>query len=441
MSNKIFTDDEIELLKNNQYVKNVSCKGITYERVFKKIFVKEYMDGLSNFEIFEKYGFDVVVLGSDRIKSSSSRWRAAYELNGELGLNDTRKENPGRPRTKDLTPEEHIARLKAKIALQDEQIKLLKKLDRKERSVKRTLYPSEIYEMIKSVIIENNLSNQISFLCKETGVSRSGYYRYWSTKAITSRVNMSTNEETRLLNIRYIFNQHKGKVGSKQIKMILENDFNIIYNLKSIKRIMRKYDLKCVIRKARPYAKQLKATKEHRTFDNVLERKFTHEAPYKTLLTDITYLKCRNKFLYLSVIMDSNTSEVLAYKLSESLKIDFVLDTILELDYSILHKDALIHSDQGVHYTSPKFSKLVSSIGLKQSMSRRGNCWDNAPMESFFGHFKDNVTTKYFEEIEDVKEAVDAYIRYYNNNRYQWNRKKMTPVQYRNHLIENVSFL
>ena len=89
--------------------------------------------------------------------------------------------------------------------------------------------------MIKSVIIENNLNNQISFLCKETGVSRSGYYRYWSTKAITSRENMITEEESRLFNIRNIFNKHKGKVGSKQIKMILENDLNIIYNLKSIK--------------------------------------------------------------------------------------------------------------------------------------------------------------------------------------------------------------
>ena len=155
---------------------------------------------------------------------------------------------------------------------------------------------------------------------------------------------------------------------------------------------MRKYELKCVIRKARPYAKQLKATKECRTFENILERKFTHEVVYKTLLTDITYLKCRNKFLYSSAIIDSNTSDVLAYKLSESLLIDLVLETILELDDSILHKDALIHSDQGVHYTSLKFSKLVSSIGLKKSIFRRGRCWDNAPMESFFDYFKDNVT-------------------------------------------------
>ncbi|WP_460289444.1 IS3 family transposase, partial [Clostridium sp. CTA-7] len=93
------------------------------------------------------------------------------------------------------------------------------------------------------------------------------------------------------------------------------------------------------------------------------------------------------------------------------------------------------HSDQGAHYTSPKFQKLVKDCGLGQSMSRRGNCWDNAPQESFFGHFKDEVNIKPCQTLEDLRNEIDQYMTYYNEYRYQWNLKKMTPVQYRNHLL------
>jgi putative transposase len=100
-----------------------------------------------------------------------------------------------------------------------------------------------------------------------------------------------------------------------------------------------------------------------------------------------------------------------------------------------LTKDAFIHSDQGVHYTSPIFQKLLKKKGLGQSMSRRGNCWDNAPQESFFGHFKDELDISSCKSIKDVKAKIKNYITYYNNYRYQWNLKKMTPVQYKNHLL------
>ncbi|SDN76862.1 Integrase core domain-containing protein, partial [Paenibacillus sp. yr247] len=94
-----------------------------------------------------------------------------------------------------------------------------------------------------------------------------------------------------------------------------------------------------------------------------------------------------------------------------------------------------IHSDQGSHYTSPKYQELLKQKGLGQSMSRRGNCWDNAPQESFFGHMKDHVDHRNCSSLGELQREIDRYIRYYNNNRYQWGLKKMTPVQYRNHLL------
>ncbi|SHJ63929.1 Integrase core domain-containing protein, partial [Hathewaya proteolytica DSM 3090] len=117
---------------------------------------------------------------------------------------------------------------------------------------------------------------------------------------------------------------------------------------------------------------------------------------------------------------------------------DIVLDTLHKLKNNRnvkLTKDAFIHSDQGIHYTSPAFQKLVKKYKLGQSMSRRGNCWDNAPQESFFGHFKDETYIKPCKTLEELKREIKQYMIYYNNYRYQWNLEKMTPVQYRNHLL------
>jgi len=101
-----------------------------------------------------------------------------------------------------------------------------------------------------------------------------------------------------------------------------------------------------------------------------------------------------------------------------------------------LAEGAFIHSDQGVHYTSPHFQKLVKKMGLGQSMSRRGNCWDNAPQESFFGHFKDEIDMKSCETLEDVKREIKSYMTYYNHYRGQWNLKRMTLAEYRRHLLQ-----
>ena len=120
---------------------------------------------------------------------------------------------------------------------------------------------------------------------------------------------------------------------------------------------------------------------------------------------------------------------------------DFATGTLLKLKKNKNFKkvkDALIHSDQRTHYTNPDFQKLVKKLGLRQSISRRGNCWDNAPQESFFGHFKDEATIKACMNLDDLKREIKQYMTYYNHYRYQWNLKKMTPVQYqyRDHLLK-----
>lgn len=202
---------------------------------------------------------------------------------------------------------------------------------------------------------------------------------------------------------------------------------------------MRKYNIECPIRKANPYRRMMKATREHTVVPNILNREFKQDLVGKVLLTDITYLTYgASNRAYLSTIKDASTNEILSYQLSNSLTLDIATETIKKLmknHKNLLNKDAFIHSDQGVHYTSPRFQKLLKKYKIGQSMSRRGNCWDNAPQESFFGHMKDEIDLKSYSTFEELEASIDNYMDYYNNYRYQWGLKKLAPVQYRNQLI------
>jgi transposase InsO family protein len=270
-------------------------------------------------------------------------------------------------------------------------------------------------------------------------VSYSGYYNYISTRSQYLREQRDNRDEAVRDTILNAYNFKGRKKGARQIKMTLEGTFGIVYNLKRIRRIMKKYDIFCPIRKANPYRRMMKATKEATILPNLLNRNFKQGIPGRVLLTDISYLSYSNsKRAYLSTVKDSSTNEILAYNVSDSLKLDIATDTILKLKKNIkikLTEDAFIHSDQGVHYTSKVFQNLVKNCGLGQSMSRRGNCWDNAPQESFFGHFKDEAHIKSCKTLEELKKEIKKYMTYYNNYRGQWNLNKMTPVQYRNHLV------
>lgn len=304
------------------------------------------------------------------------------------------------------------------------------------------LTPSLRYRLIRTVIEKYHLQRMVSVLCETAEVSKSGYYRYWSTSAIHSRTKKEQVDEEIGVYIRRAFQFKKRNKGARSIKMTLQGQFQIMWNLKRIRRIMKKYDIVCPHRRANPYKRMMKATHEHRTMPNLLQRNFKQGIPGKVLLTDITYLSYgQGKRAYLSTIKDSSTNEILAYHVSERMTMDLATNTLLHLQKNRKFKkshDAFIHSDQGTHYTHPDFQKKVKRMGLGQSMSRRGNCWDNAPQESFFGHFKDETSLKSYATLDEVKREVKAYMTYYNHYRYQWNLKRMTPVQYRDHLLEAV---
>lgn len=232
------------------------------------------------------------------------------------------------------------------------------------------------------------------------------------------------------LKIKEVFDRGKGKYGWRSIKMRLPE-----MNHKKIKRIMRKYGLKTKVRKKNPYKHIWKERLEHSVFPNELNREFKQYLPLKFFCTDITYLPFQNRFAYLSVVKDIASGEVAAWNLSLNMEVTLVTDTIKSLALDS-YEEVLIHSDQGFHYTNPDYIAILKDLKVTQSMSGKGCCIDNAPIESFFGHLKDELDYKSCTSFEELYLKVREYMRYYNHERKQWTRNRMSPIEYRNYLLK-----
>jgi len=297
------------------------------------------------------------------------------------------------------------------------------------------------YAIIEQVVQrEDNLLN-IKWLCETAGVSRSGYYHYLQTSDLRNQREQRDREDFELILVAY---KHRGyDKGARGIYMhLLHMDPPVNMNLKKIRRLMKKYGLFCPIRKANPYRRMAKALKTDQIADNLLNREFEMHGARAILLTDITYIiNGKAPRCYMSTIIDACTKELLAWVLSESLEIDFVLETVniaIEKHGIEMNAETLIHSDQGVHYTSVQFRTLLKDKELRQSMSRKANCWDNAPQESFFGHMKDELDISWCTTAEDIYMVINDWTDYYNNERYQWDLAKLAPVEYYEYLKTGV---
>ena len=283
---------------------------------------------------------------------------------------------------------------------------------------------------------EDNMLN-IKWLCETAGVSRSGYYHYLQTADLREQREQQDRADFELILIAY---NHRGySKGARGIYMrILHMDPPVHMNVKKIRRLMKKYGLFCPVRKANPYRRMAKALRTDAVADNLLKREFEEHGPRTILLTDITYIiNGKAPRCYMSTIIDACTKELLAWVLSESLEIDFVLETveIAIANYGIeMNTETMIHSDQGAHYTSVQFRSLLKDKELRQSMSRRANYWDNAPQESFYGHMKDEIDISECETYEQILAVITDWADYYNNERYQWDLAKLAPAEYYKYL-------
>lgn len=267
----------------------------------------------------------------------------------------------------------------------------------------------------------------VTTLIKLTEVSRSGYYKWLKRKGYNDR---DRKDEELFPYFQELFRISSETYGRERMKGELESEYGLIVNEKRVSRIMKKYGFQCKIRR-----KRFRNRKQpHGNVPNLLNQNFKAMRPGLKFAIDITYievLKGPQRWGYACAIKDLFNGEIVSHATGTSQDLKLVYRALEGLKKTRFEKGAILHSDQGVQFTNRGYSKRLENMGLTQSMSRRGNCWDNACIENFFGHLKcEMYCFSQPETAVEVQQAVDAYIDYYNNKRYQ---KKLatSPIKYR----------
>jgi putative transposase len=235
--------------------------------------------------------------------------------------------------------------------------------------------------------------------------------------------------------INRVYHGHKGRFGYRRIALQLKRD-GIDINHKTVLRLMREMCLKSLIRikKYRSYRGDL-----GKIAPNILNREFKAEEPVQKWATDVTEFRVRDKKLYLSPIIDLFNQEVISYEITDRPVFKGVMDMLKKaLPRAKGASQLVLHSDQGWQYQMPKYQQLLKENGITQSMSRKGNCLDNAAIENFFGTLKSELfyLTEYG-SIDQLKKDIKDYIRYYNNKRIKLNLNGMSPMEYRAHYYKS----
>jgi transposase InsO family protein len=265
---------------------------------------------------------------------------------------------------------------------------------------------------------------------KRFGISRSNYYAILKNSSYgMAEAVRKEKDDADIELIKDVIAYRGYPKGTRMVSMMMKRLKGVNMGRKKVQRLMRKAGLLCKVRQAKSSRKAARELLDRNCCPNLLNRKFRIARPFQHLLTDVTYLKHRNnETAYLSPIKDAATGMILTHAVSDTQNMELTDQMFMGLDTSNIPMGALFHSDQGALYLTDAFQKKIRKMGMKESMSRRGNCWDNASMESFFGHFKDEVDYK-DQNLSGIDYAVFQYVQYYNNERPQWNRNKMTPFE------------
>lgn len=281
------------------------------------------------------------------------------------------------------------------------------------------------------IILQLSQAYSVKLLCEISQVSRSGYYKWISRKASP---NKDYEIEEKILSV---YTKSKKVYGYRRIKVALKRTFGLIVNHKKVIRLMKKLNIKSVVRRKRFKYVNPKNLDQGKIEPNVLNRDFKTSKLNEKWVTDITYLYYgpTRKKMYLSALKDLYNNEIVSYKISSSLDMTFVEETLHEAFKKNQKCDLtnlIIHSDQGCHYKSHTYKKILRENNITQSMSRKGNCYDNACIENFFGHLKcELVYQTYFHTKEDLINAIDTYIYWYNNERFQQKLNNRTPIEFK----------
>lgn len=404
--------DTVEKYTGHPYVQRCTSNYFTLKKQFYDeaiIFISYSIDEILG--IFEIDGSDLPIRVRNKIKKQLISW------NGD---------------SDDMVVE---CDQEFRCRIQHNRMRALEKLSMMHFERIRKILPSLSPEQKKALCIwirdlpHDRYDYSIRSILKRIGISKSSYY------SILSNDNYGMKERQDEIDFEYIRKvmDYKGfRKGTRTIYMMLPDICGVHFGRNKILRLMRKYNCICAIRRERTELKANRELLKNNRKPNLLKRRFRLARPGEILLTDVSYLKYGlTRTEYLSCVKDAVSGRVVSHITSSGNDLNLVMDTIDTLDPA---EDAIFHSDQGSLYFNNLFQNRIKELGYRQSMSRRGNCWDNASQESFFGHMKDEYDLSGCSTSEEMKEMIDDYVYYYNNERPQWTRNKMTPAEYEDYL-------
>lgn len=281
-------------------------------------------------------------------------------------------------------------------------------------------------------VIQDGIKLCKSDLFEILDLNASSYYAHKHTNHYN---NVKSDFDIRLeYTIKTFFKRKNGRVGRRQIKMYLDaqvsqGKLDNVVSINKIRRIMKEQNLYCKVRRRNPYRNIWNDAKENSIAPNLLKQQFKSDIPYEKISTDIIYLYyAKGQKAYLSAIKDLTTGEIVSYEVLPHMDIELSLNVTDKLPKHKITTKTMIHSDQRVHYTNLVYRMKLKENRIIQSMSRKGHCLDNAPIERFFGHLKDECLYKDCQSFKELQLTIERYINYYNKYRFQWNKKRLTPI-------------
>lgn len=275
------------------------------------------------------------------------------------------------------------------------------------------------------IVCELRQKHPLDVLLDISKTARSSYYYHIQTSSILNKHDDAKKA------ISSIYHAHKGRYGYRRITLELKSRGYEI-NHKTVSKLMCSQGLKSMIRRKK-YNSYKNVTNE--VAPNLFKQNFAATEPNVKWATDVTEFKVRDKKVYLSPIIELFNGEIISYNISDSPNFKQVSDMLKDAFKTLKgNVKPTLHSDQGWQYRMTSYKQMLSEQGVKQSMSRKGNCYDNAIMENFFGTIKSEMFyLKKYASIKELKKDIKEYIRYYNNDRIRLNLKGMSPINYRAH--------
>ncbi|MEJ6457527.1 IS3 family transposase [Fusobacterium animalis] len=391
-------------------------------RVYSKDFKLQAINRiLINHESINSVAIDIGLASNGILHNWLSKFK-------ENGYNVVEKKKGRKPKSmtkpkkndKELSEKEKIKKLEDEIIYLKAENEYLKKL-------RALVQERELKEKKKlRVIAELRAKYPFKILLKIAGISRSVYYYYINKKDFDEK-NKDIIEK-----IKEIYYANKGRYGYRRVTLELKNQgFNI--NHKKVQRLMKKFNLQSIIRKKRKYSSY--KGQVGKIADNHIKRDFEATAPNQKWFTDVTEFNLRGEKLYLSPILDAYGRYIISYDISRSPNLEQINHMLnLAFKENESYENLIFHSDQGWQYQHSSYQKRLKEKKITQSMSRKGNSLDNGLMECFFGLLKSEMfyeQEEKYKTLEELKEAIEDYIYYYNNKRIKEKLKGLTPASYR----------